>query len=278
MKEDITESKIESNKINLYELYESMLTLTILLTTIPDEIKSHLFSPSGNETKESDNSIGIEVVKNMGEESESLLRKKRRQPHTKYEKDNIKRKIQVHYLNFLVNFVNLIIRVLLKKYIGFKNEFQNQKIRDKYQFKKLNYEFAKKIDNTFFNTLKSKTLYEIITLNTNRKNKKNKNDEVYDNLFEIKHKLDKILNQSYLEFFPIFYKKENHTNLNKYGLAIDISLESLKRFDFFIEKEKEKEKIEEHENKDKYEKGIEESIKENFMPNSHLFIVKKIKQ
>ena len=92
-----------------------------------------------------------------------------------------------------------------------------------------------------------------------------------------KYKLEKILNQSYLEFFPIYYQKENYTNLKKYGLDIDISLENLKRFDFFIKKEKEK--IKELENKEKYEKGIEESIRENFMTNSHLFIVnsKKIK-
>jgi hypothetical protein len=238
----VTEYKIESNTIDLYELHE--LIITNLLTTIPDETKSKLF----------------------------LLRNKRRPPHTKHGRDNRKRKIQVHYLKFLVNFINLIIRVLLKKYSGFNDEFQNQKIRDKYQFKKLDYEFAKKIDNNFFNALKLKTLYEIITLNTNRKNKYNKNDEVYDNLFEIKHKLDLILNQFYLEFFPIFYQKANHTNLKKYGLDIDISLESIERFDLFIEKEIEKEQ----ENKDKYEKGIEECIREYFMTNRYLFIVEKI--
>ena len=254
--------------------YVFIFHLINLLTPIPDVIKSNLFSSTEYETNESDNSIGIKVVKNANDESKSLLNKKRRKPHTKYYRDNIKRKIQVNYLKFLVNFVNLIIRVLFKKYNGFNDEFKDKKISDKYQFKKLNYgKFSLKIDNDSFNSLKSKKLLEIITLNTNGKNKNNKNDEVYNNLFEIKHKLEKILDQSYLEFFPIYYQKENYTNLKKYGLDIDISLENLKRFDFFIKKEKEK--IQELENKEKYEKGIEESIRENFMTKSHLFIVKK---
>ena len=263
--------KVQSNQINSYEYIFSKINS---LTIIPNEIKLILCSSTKGETNESDNSIGIKVVKNANDESKSLLNKKRRKPHTKYYRDNIKRKIQVNYLKFLVNFVNLIIRVLFKKYSGFNDEFKDKKISDKYQFKKLNYgKFSLKIDNDSFNSLKSKKLLEIITLNTNGKNKNNKNDEVYDNLFEIKHKLEKILNQSYLEFFPIYYQKENYTNLKKYGLDIDISLENLKRFDFFIKKEKEK--IQELENKEKYEKGIEESIRENFMTKSHLFIVKK---
>lgn len=263
--------KVQSNQINSYEYIFSKINS---LTKIPNEIKLILCSSTKGETNESDNSIGIKVVKNANDESKSLLNKKRRKPHTKYYRDNIKRKIQVNYLKFLVNFVNLIIRVLFKKYSGFNDEFKDKKISDKYQFKKLNYgKFSLKIDNDSFNSLKSKKLLEIITLNTNGKNKNNKNDEVYDNLFEIKHKLEKILNQSYLEFFPIYYQKENYTNLKKYGLDIDISLENLKRFDFFIKKEKEK--IKELENKEKYEKGIEESIRENFMTKSHLFIVKK---
>ena len=263
--------KVQSNQINSYEYIFSKINS---LTIIPNEIKLILCSSTKGETNESDNSIGIKVVKNANDESKSLLNKKRRKPHTKYYRDNIKRKIQVNYLKFLVNFVNLIIRVLFKKYSGFNDEFKDKKISDKYQFKKLNYgKFSLKIDNDSFNSLKSKKLLEIITLNTNGKNKNNKNDEVYDNLFEIKHKLEKILDQSYLEFFPIYYQKENYTNLKKYGLDIDISLENLKRFDFFIKKEKEK--IQELENKEKYEKGIEESIRENFMTNSHLFIVKK---
>ena len=263
--------KVQSNQINSYEYIFSKINS---LTKIPNEIKLILCSSTKGETNESDNSIGIKVVKNANDESKSLLNKKRRKPHTKYYRDNIKRKIQVNYLKFLVNFVNLIIRVLFKKYSGFNDEFKDKKISDKYQFKKLNYgKFSLKIDNDSFNSLKSKKLLEIITLNTNGKNKNNKNDEVYNNLFEIKHKLEKILDQSYLEFFPIYYQKENYTNLKKYGLDIDISLENLKRFDFFIKKEKEK--IKELENKEKYEKGIEESIRENFMTKSHLFIVKK---
>jgi hypothetical protein len=206
-------------------------------------------------------------------QNKSLLKKKRRKPHDKYAKDNIKRKIQIVYLHFLVNFVNLIIREIFRKFNGFNWDFQNKKIKDGYQFKKLEYNFAKKIDKKSFNLLKSKTLKEIFKDNTSRKFKSYKNDEVYDNVSAINDKIDYILNQKYLEFFRIFYQKNNYTNLSKYDLDIDISLENIKKFEFF--KNKELEKIKEPENQSKYVERIEESIRNNFMINSHLFIVKK---
>ena len=108
--------KVQSNQINSYEYIFSKINS---LTIIPNEIKLILCSSTKDETNESDNSIGITVVKNANDESKSLLNKKRRKPHTKYYRDNIKRKIQVNYLNFLVNFINLIIRVLFKKYMKY---------------------------------------------------------------------------------------------------------------------------------------------------------------
>ena len=215
----------------------------------------------------------IKKVRRKKTQNKSLLKKKRRKPHDKYAKDNIKRKIQIVYLHFLVNFVNLIIREIFRKFNGFNWDFQNKEIKGRYQFKKLDYDFAKKIDKKSFNLLKSKTLKEIFKDNTSRKFKSYKNDEVYDNVSAINDKIDYILNQKYLEFFRIFYQKNNYTNLSKYDLDIDISLENIKKFEFF--KNKELEKIKEPENQSKYVERIEESIRNNFMINSHLFIVKK---
>ena len=76
-----------------------------------------------------------------------------------------------------------------------------------------------------------------------------------------------------MKFFPVFYRKNNFINLNEYDLDIDITLENIQRFEYF--KNKELEKIAEPENKDKYAKRLEQSIKDNFMKNSQIFIVKK---
>ena len=90
---------------------------------------------------------------------------------------------------------------------------------------------------------------------------------------KINNKIEKILEEKYLTFFPIFYRKYNFFNLNKYGINIDIPLDNIKRFEYF--KTKKLKKITETENQDKYIKRLEESIRANFMENSPTFVVKK---
>jgi len=258
----------ENNCIDDYERY--LMDLMDLMDSYSffDSLNFSEFEPNNSTRGRSD--IQIEQV---NEGSRPLLNKKRRKKHDKYAGDNIKTKVQRAYLRFIVFFVNLIIRVIFRKFNGFNGDFENKEIKDKYQFKKLEYDLSRTIKKESFNLLKSKTLKDIFIHNTSRKNTRYNNDDVYKNVIKINNKIDSILNQKYLEFFPIFYQKNNYTNLSKYDLDIDISLENLENFDFF--KNKELEKIKEPENQIKYAKRIEESIRDNFMINSHLFIIKK---
>jgi hypothetical protein len=266
-------SSVEKNDSDEYESNMGSFSASDSLNfSLFQESSNIIFNQSTEGTSDKQSEL-IKREEGKKTQNKSLLKKKRRKPHDKYAKDNIKRKIQIVYLHFLVNFVNLIIREIFRKFNGFNWDFQNKEIKGRYQFKKLDYDFAKKIDKKSFNLLKSKTLKEIFKDNTSRKFKSYKNDEVYDNVSAINDKIDYILNQKYLEFFRIFYQKKNYTNLSKYDLDIDISLENIKKFEFF--KNKELEKIKEPENQSKYVKRIEESIRNNFMINSHLFIVKK---
>ena len=169
--------------------------------------------------------------------------------------------------------INLIIRTLFIKENGFDSNFQNKEINDKYQFKPIRYELKKVITNEAFNILKSKNLKEIFTKNTSNRNKYYKNDAVYDNVLKINNKIEKILEQIYLEFFPIFYRNNNFINLIKYELNIDISLENIKRYEFF--KTKALKNISEPEEQDRYIQRLEESIRDNFMKKT--FVVKKEK-
>ena len=266
-------SSVEKNYSDEYESNLGSFSDSDSLNFSLFQESSNIIANRSTEGKSDKQTEVIKKVRGKKTQNKSLLKKKRRKPHDKYATDNIKRKIQIVYLHFLVNLVNLIIREIFRKFNGFNWDFQNKKIKDGYQFKKLDYDFAKKIDKKSFNLLKSKTLKEIFKDNTSRKFKSYKNDEVYDNVSAINDKIDYILNQKYLEFFRIFYQKNNYTNLSKYDLDIDISLENIKKFEFF--KNKELEKIKEPENQSKYVKRIEESIRNNFMINSHLFIVKK---
>ena len=74
----------------------------------------------------------------------------KKRKHNKFAKDNIKRKIQVNYLKFLVNFVNQVIEVLLCKSTN----------TDGIKFYRLDYKFAKDISKKSFNGIKDKTFID----------------------------------------------------------------------------------------------------------------------
>ena len=252
------DNEIEEKRGNLYN--QSNYTS---LTEIPN-IHLILSFPE-NETEK--------ATKETNKENDSLLSKKRkRKIHDKFDKDNIKRKVQVNYLKFLVEFVNKIILKIFDKFN--KNniiEIKSKKQIENYQFKSLNYDFSKKIDSFSFNKYKSKKISEILKENTSPKYKKYNNVDVYDNIIHINKKLNNILNKPYLEFFEAFYQKQNFLNLKKYGFDLDIYLDDIKRFQEFSEEQKEKT----NENFEVYLKRIEECINSDFISNKFFFLIKK---
>ena len=252
------DNEIEEKRGNLYN--QSNYTS---LTEIPN-IHLILSFPE-NETEK--------ATKETNKENDSLLSKKRkRKSHDKFDKDNIKRKVQVNYLKFLVEFVNKIILKIFDKFN--KNnilDIKNKKQIENYQFKSLNYDFSKKIDSFSFNKYKSKKISEILKENTSPKYKKYNNVDVYDNIIQINKKLNNILNKPYLEFFEAFYQKQNFLNLKKYGFDLDIYLDDIKRFQEFSEEQKEKT----NENFELYLKRIEECINSDFISNKFFFLIKK---
>ena len=251
------DNEIEEKRGNLYN--QSNYTS---LTEIPN-IHLILSFPE-NETEK--------ATKETNKENDSLLSKKRkRKIHDKFDKDNIKRKVQVNYLKFLVEFVNKIILKIFDKFN--KNniiEIKSKKQIENYQFKSLNYDFSKKIDSFSFNKYKSKKISEILKENTSPKYKKYNNVDVYDNIIHINKKLNNILNKPYLEFFEAFYQKQNFLNLKKYGFDLDIYLDDIKRFQEFSEEQKEKT----NENFEVYLKRIEECINSDFISNKFFFLIK----
>ena len=73
---------------------------------------------------------------------------KRKKEHSKFEKDNVMRKLNIHYISFIVKFVNYNIKRLISK---------NHPL-----FTNLCYDFKKKINNALFNELKNKSLGDIL--------------------------------------------------------------------------------------------------------------------
>ena len=251
---------------NLYDIKES--TNYTSFTLIPNIIS--IFPNPKNEPKKNEK----EVKEITNEESISLLKKKKkRKSHDKFDKDNIKRKIQVKYIKFLVQFVNKAILAIFNEYnMDSIIDIKSKKKIEYYQFKSLSYDFSKNVDSLSFNKYKSKKISEIFIENTSPKYKNYNNVDIYNNIIQINNKINNILNKPYLEFFDAFYKKQNVLNLKKYGFNLDIYLNDIKRFEQFAEDQKKQTT----ENFELYIKRIEECINNDFIiySNTPLFFIK----
>ena len=215
----------------------------------------------------------IKTQKNIKPKDNGIfLLKKKRKKHDKLARDNIKRKIQVHYLRFLVKFVNKIISEILKKYnkdiykdIIIKN-FQN------FQFINICYDFSKKIDSKSFHLLKNKRLKDIFIENSSTKYKYDKNIDIYNNIININKNINNILNKYYLDFFDVFYNKEDSVNLVKYGYDLIISLKGIEKYLDFLENLK---KSMDESKFIVYKNRIEECVQDEFKNKSQKFLVEK---
>lgn len=130
--------------------------------------------------------------------------------HSWMEKDNVLRKIQVHYFKFLLQFINLLIKILIP-------EKEDEK---SYQFNDIGYKEKLNITKNFRKKLKNKTIGQILSNEASTKYKKSptENLKIYFNVVDKNETLKNILSQNYLEFFEeIFYKSKREINLAKYG-------------------------------------------------------------
>ena len=130
--------------------------------------------------------------------------------HNENETDNILRKIQVHYLSFIESFLNDIL-----ENFGYKERFQ-----------RLDYNFKKNIKKKFVESLKEKTIGDIISNKISIKYKYIKedfNEKLCDKLKKENKILNIILSQNYLlPFQKVYYKNINEINLKYFGLDEDI--------------------------------------------------------
>ena len=110
--------------------------------------------------------------------------------HSALDQDNIIRKIQVHFLSFIIDFTNDLIHSI----------FPNDK---NMLFKSINYEYKKTVNHSYILELFSKKIGEIVQLDASPKNKKfnkNINKIIYDKLSNIDI-LKKFFQISYLDMF-----------------------------------------------------------------------------
>jgi len=161
-------------------------------------------------SSQSNNSQNLLSKKTGRGRQRSTINNENMKVHDKFSTDNLLRKIQVHYISFIVSFLNEILAQL-----NFKQ-----------QFLKLDYVFKKNVNLKFVESLKKKNLGEIICNKISSKYKKDKNAN-YTIYEEVKKNevLNNILSENYLRFFKnIYYKNNKNINLKEYGLDKDITL------------------------------------------------------
>ena len=168
--------------------------------------------------------------------------------------DNLQRKIQVHYLTFIVSFVNDLL-----KNLNYKQRFKN-----------LEYDFKIKIDKISTKSLKNNCIGKIISNNsisekykTIKCNEREKyNLKIYNQIIRNKI-LKKILSEKYLDIFrKIYFKSERAVDLEEYGLSQIINLsDNVKMFKDLLLKDTGSI------SNNIYNKNLYNCIKKNFLPN-----------
>ena len=174
-----------------------------------------------NLEEKNENLIKFNISKKRGRKTEKIGKRQ----HSALDQDNIIRKIQVHFISFIIDFTNDIIQAIVE---NDKNIF----------FKSINYEYKKIVNHSYILNLFSKKIGEILQLKASPKNKKfaqNINKIIYEKLCNIEF-FKKFFEISYLEMFNKFYYQEQR-EINVYDHKIKLS-QRTKLFADLLEKNK----------------------------------------
>ncbi len=153
---------------------------------------------------------------------------RKRKTHVKYAFDNVLTKIQVHFLNFLVDFANDALKHTIKD--------------RKYYFRKLNYNFKRNIKYNHFNELKTLKIKEILSQDISNKYKltsKETNKEIILRVTIFSNWLKAFFDIDYLKAFNIYYNKlKPLKKVINQGIEINLSSQT-KSFNNLLKNNKE---------------------------------------
>ena len=199
-----------------FQIPKSTFPPLIELNNGNDLIMNDLLLNDFEDFENSYNNILNSTGKKFIFKSFSALKKKRgrigqkkensKRVHSSTDFDNIYRKIQVHYLNFIVQFINELIQHLIP----------NAK---KLRFLYIDYNIKKTVNHEAIMSLKEKKIGNTLTLTPSRKykfrnslnNNQNINEEVYNELNESCEILRNLFDMNYLCFFNKYYISKSKT-------------------------------------------------------------------
>ena len=196
-----TESRSTENSTNNFVLESDKFSLNNKETQIPKKInfKTFLKKKRGKKAKSQDSNIFKKC-------------------HGSEDFDNIQRKIQVHFISFLISLANDKI----EKIFGKKN---------KYQFKDVKYELKRIVNHKNVEYLKRCKYSDIIQMKISPKNKKfgeDTNKNIYLEITQLSKDLKNFFDKNYLYIFQKYYLglKANEKEINFEGEKIALSVKT----------------------------------------------------
>ena len=169
--------------------------------------KSTYFSKIDENNIENENAI---KKNKRGRKPLSEVRTKR--VHDASDYDNILRKIQVHYLTFIIAFTNDLIEAFIP---------DNKELK----FKNLSYDLKRTVSHSYVEKLKNKTIGEILQFKVSPKNRnsvESVNQQIYQKICISNPFLKQFFDMPYLELFNNYYYKSNR-NFSFEGVKLKIS-------------------------------------------------------
>ena len=166
-----------------------------------------------------------------------------RRKHDRNNKDNILTKIQIHYRNFLISFLNEVTKKIIVE------EFYKMKKFDKiinikeYLFNNIDHHFksnTKKENMKLAESIKIKDLISPSVSLCKKYKIESKNIGVMKKIEEFNNPiLNRILNSKYLHYFSLYYNSNRQINLKEGESNIEFELnKNIKLFNDLIEKDK----------------------------------------
>ena len=125
--------------------------------------------------------------------------------HGKYSFDNVITKIQAHYINFIINLANDII----------KSVSDGKKDNKRLCFKNIEYKAKIYYNYNKFQELKTKCIKDILIKPASKKNNLNNdnyNEEIFNDLIDSPDILDEYFNMNYLSLFDFYYNDGQKLN------------------------------------------------------------------
>ena len=157
-----------------------------------------------NETKKEENTNEIEV-KMITNKRGRKRNNNNKKIHTATDDDNIIRKIQVHFISFLTNFINDIIRNFITT-------------RNVPQFSKIDYKLKKTVNHKYFENLKKLKIADILQMRPSPKMKMHDisvNKNIYEKVCKLCPFIQEFLQQDFISLFKEYYNNKSRIyNLN----------------------------------------------------------------